>query len=240
MEAARPRGSGLAGSARGAGASESVMTRGWHQPANCITWGRRAWLGGPHADALAASRSWCRCRRAPVVRGMEGRHHRPAAPGSWQRPGDRARDVGRERAAGSPDHTGAGSNRESGNRGSGEHGEPRGWGHPALWSFPTWRRVSGEMGKRSNCPSGEQQSTGMEQGNKPCQRAGKVAAGWGRPVPWQGRGPRQGHLAAKPRGRNRRLVWSSTPKQRWGLGFFFSPGKTKMTSSSAILAACQK
>lgn len=81
MEAARPRGSSLAGSAHSAGASKSVMTRGQHHRANCITWGRLAWQvsltlgpgpGGPCTDALPVASSRCQWCRAPVVHRMEG------------------------------------------------------------------------------------------------------------------------------------------------------------------------
>lgn len=47
MQAVRPRGSGLAGSVCDVGGSKSVLTRGWYQPANCITWGWLAWQVSP-------------------------------------------------------------------------------------------------------------------------------------------------------------------------------------------------
>lgn len=70
MEAVRPRGSSLAGSACGAGASRSVMTSGQHQPANCIVWG---WLG------VASQGRW-----------REGCEGAMLMPCPWQAPGDGA------------------------------------------------------------------------------------------------------------------------------------------------------
>ena len=79
-----------------------------------------------------------------------------------------------------------------------------------------------EMGRHSTCPSGEQEDTGTERGNRPCWRAGKVASGWGQPVT----SVRQGSGQSRSAGRNTRwqeqeAVEEVSTQTEVGLGVFF-------------------